>query len=231
MASVRLRARQRPRAATKPITMPAGTNLVPSQGRKPSSAKQRNASRAARALVQPQGQQRGAGQRGAGGQLRVDRGAVGQEGRAEAHHGRGADRPRVGHHPERQPVGQRHRQRGDGRQEQLDALRAAHDVGGEDEQREAHAVRLVQAAVGLHSVLVEGVGVELGVGARGELVVHVHVVVALERFGRQQVVRLVAGVVGLVEGVEAESGGVDAEEHEEEGRGSLHCRRKARLRT
>ena len=57
-------------------------------------------------------------------------------------------------------------------------MRAAERVGGGDEQREADAVRLVQPPLGLLAVLVELVGVEVGVGARGVLVVHVHVAVA-----------------------------------------------------
>ena len=40
----RLRDRQRARAAATPITAPAGTNFVPSQGSAPSSAKHPNAS-------------------------------------------------------------------------------------------------------------------------------------------------------------------------------------------
>ena len=45
IASVRRRARHRARAANQPITRPAGTNLVPSQGSAASRAKQANASR------------------------------------------------------------------------------------------------------------------------------------------------------------------------------------------
>lgn len=44
-ASVRRRARKRARAANSPITTPAGTNFVPSQGSSPSSRKQPNAPR------------------------------------------------------------------------------------------------------------------------------------------------------------------------------------------
>ena len=44
-ASVRRRARNRLRAANRPITIPAGTNLVPSHGNSPSRAKQPNAAR------------------------------------------------------------------------------------------------------------------------------------------------------------------------------------------
>ena len=46
--------------------------------------------------VQPQGEQRGAGEHRAGGQLGIDGGAVGQQRRAEADRGRGTERPRVG---------------------------------------------------------------------------------------------------------------------------------------
>ncbi len=45
IASVRLRARQRERAANTPITSPGRANLVPSQGSMPSRAKQPKAAR------------------------------------------------------------------------------------------------------------------------------------------------------------------------------------------
>jgi len=93
-------------------------------------------------------------------------------------------------------------------------VRARDQVGGEDEEREADAVGLVQAALGGHAVLVELVGVEGGVGLGHVLVGHVHVAVALERLGREEVVGLVAAVVGVAEGVEAEGRGVDAEEEQ-----------------
>jgi hypothetical protein len=69
------------------------------------------------------------------------------------------------------------------------------------------------------------VGVELGVGALPVLVAHVHVAVVDDRVGREQVVRLVARVVGAGERVEPERGGVDAEEQQPEGKGATHWRR------
>ena len=117
------------------------------------------------ARVQAQGQKGGAGERGAGAELGVYGGAVGEEGGTQAHHRGGADGPRVGHHPERKAIGQGHGQRGDGGEEQLHPLGPADQVGGQDEEREAHAVGLVQPALGERAVLVEPVGVEVGVGA------------------------------------------------------------------
>ena len=97
------RARARgPRPA--PITTPAGTNFVPSHGSAPSRAKQANASRRATRSVEPQRQQRRAGERRAGGELGVDGAAVRQERRREPDGQRRAERPRVGHHAQRQPV-------------------------------------------------------------------------------------------------------------------------------
>ena len=72
--------------ARKPIAMPAGTNLVPSQRSEPSRREAEDGLAPPRSLVQPQRQQRGAGKHGTGGQLRVDRRAIGDEGRAEADH-------------------------------------------------------------------------------------------------------------------------------------------------
>ena len=180
------------------------------------------------ALVQAQRQQGGAGKRGTGGELGVDRGAVGEERGTQAHHRGRAEGPWVGHHAQREAVGQGHGQRGDRGEEQLHPLGPADEVRGQDQEREAHAVGLVQAALGEHAVLVELVGVEVGVGAGDVLVAHVHVVVALQRLGGQQVVGLVPGVVGAPEGVEADGGGVDPEEQDEEGEGPAHAGRKAR---
>jgi len=78
-------------------------------------------------------------------------------------------------------------------------------------------VRLVQPALGLAAVAVELVRVEVGVAARRELVQHVDVAVVDERVRREQVVRLVAAVVGAPEGIEPERGGVDAEQEQPEG--------------
>jgi hypothetical protein len=86
-------------------------------------------------------------------------------------------------------------------------------------------VRLVERAVGAPAVLVEVVGIEARVGALGVLVRNVDVAVVQQRLGGEQVVRLVPGVVGVAEGIEAERGGVDAEEQEPEGEGAPHERR------
>jgi hypothetical protein len=69
-------------------------------------------------------------------------------------------------------------------------------------------------------VLVEVVGVEGLVGPLGVLVVDVDVAVVEERLGGQQVVRLVAPVVGVAERVEAYGCRVDAEEEQPEGEGA-----------
>jgi hypothetical protein len=78
-------------------------------------------------------------------------------------------------------------------------------------------VRLVQAPLRLAAVPVELVRIELVVGALAVLVEHVHVAVVDQRLRRQEVVRLVAPVVGLGERVEPERGGVDAEQQQPEG--------------
>ena len=171
---------------------------------------------------QPHGQERRAGERGRRGQLGIDRRAVGQQRRAEADGKRGAERPRVRRHAQRQPVGERDRQRRDRRQEQLHAPRTAHRVRGRDQEREADPVRLVQASPGLPSLRVEPVRVEVRVGALRVLVAHVHVAVVHDRVRREQVVRLVAAVVGAGECVEPDRRGVDAEEEQPEGKGAAH---------
>lgn len=175
-----------------------------------------------RARVELERQQRAAGEDRPRGQLGVDGGPVGEEGWRQADDRGGADRPRVGNDPQRDPVGERDRQRGDRGQEQLDAGGAAERVGGGDQQREADAMRLVELSLGLAAVAVEQVGVELGVGLADELVAHVDVAVLDDRLRRQQVVGLVARVVGIGEGVDAERRGVGAEEQQEQGERPSH---------
>ena len=116
----------------------------------------------------------------------------------------------------REPVREHDRERGESGQEELDRLRAAERERGRDESGEPRAVRLVRAAPRQPAVAVERVGVELVPRPLGALVAHVEVAVARERLGRQQVVRLVAGVVRRGERVQPEGGGVGAEEHEPE---------------
>ena len=171
---------------------------------------------------QPHGQQRRPGERGRRGQLGVHGRAVRHEGRAQPHGNSRAERPRVRRHADRQPVPERDRQRGDRREEQLHAARPADRVGGRDQEREAHPVRLVQAPLGLPSVRPQLVRVEVRVRARVVLVAHVHVAVVDDRVRRQQVVRLVAAVIGAGEGVEPDRRGVDAEEEQPEGEGATH---------
>jgi hypothetical protein len=81
-------------------------------------------------------------------------------------------------------------------------------------------VRLVQPPVGLFPVPVEVVGIEVVVRARGVLVADVDVAVVEQRLGGEQVVRLVATVVGVAESVEADGGRVDPEEEQPEGEGA-----------
>ncbi|MEA2365676.1 MAG: hypothetical protein QOI32_1188 [Thermoleophilaceae bacterium] len=153
------------------------------------------------ALVQPEREQRGPRERGCGAQLRIHRGPVGDERRAQPDRERRAERPRIGHHPEREPVRECDRQRCDGREEQLDPPRSGQRVRGRDQKRKADAVRLVQPALGLAPVTAEVVRVEVGVRARGVLVEHVHVAVLHERLGGEQVMRLVAAVLRRAERV------------------------------
>jgi hypothetical protein len=177
------------------------------------------------AVVEPQGEQRGAGERGARSQLGVDRGAVGEERRAQSHRQSRPDRPRVGHHPQRQPVGQRHGKGANRRQEQLDPLRPAERVGRGDQERKARAVGLVQLPLRLLAVLVQLVRVEVVVGAGAVLVVYVQVPVFDDRLRREKIVGLIAAVVGVPEGIQPDGGGVDTEEQEPEGGGPSHGRR------
>jgi hypothetical protein len=89
-------------------------------------------------------------------------------------------------------------------------VRPAGRVCGQDQEREADAVRLVEAPLGLLPVPVEVVRVETLVRAGGVLVGDVDVAVLQKRLRGQQVVRLVTPVVGPAEGVKADGGRVDA---------------------
>ncbi|MGH2744879.1 MAG: hypothetical protein ACRDN8_20820 [Thermoleophilaceae bacterium] len=67
---------------------------------------------------------------------------------------------------------------------------------------------------------VEVVRVEVLVRARGVLVLDVDVPVFEQRLGGEQVVRLIAPVVGVAERIEADGGRVDAEQEQPEGEGA-----------
>jgi hypothetical protein len=86
-------------------------------------------------------------------------------------------------------------------------------------------MRLVQPALGPPALAVQLVRIEVGVRALLVLVEDVHVAVLDDRLRGQQVVRLVARVVGVPEGREPESCCVDAEEEQPEGEGATHRRR------
>jgi hypothetical protein len=86
-------------------------------------------------------------------------------------------------------------------------------------------VRFVEAPLRLLAVLVQVVRVEIVVGATCVLVVDVDVAVGDERLRREQIMGLVAGVVGVAEGVEPEGRGVNAEEEKPDGRRPSHPRR------
>jgi hypothetical protein len=176
-----------------------------------------------RPRVEPERHQPGTREQRPGAELGVDSGRVGQEGRREPHRQRRAERPGVGHHAQRHAVGERHAERGHEREEELHRLRATEREGRRDQQREPQPMRLVEPPVRRLAVLVEVVGVELVVGARGVLILDVHVPVVHERLRGQQVVRLVARVLGGPERVQPEGGRVDAEEEREEGSGPPHC--------
>jgi hypothetical protein len=77
-------------------------------------------------------------------------------------------------------------------------------------------VRLGEAAIQRLAVHVERVGVEVRVLARLEVVEHVEVAVARERLRSEQVVGLVARVIGPAERVEAERGGIRGEQRQPE---------------
>jgi hypothetical protein len=86
-------------------------------------------------------------------------------------------------------------------------------------------VRLVQPPLGGPAVATKLVRIEVGVGALGVLVPHVHVAVLDDRLGGQQVVGLVAAVVRGAEGAQAKGGRVGGEEQQPEGEGATHRRR------
>ena len=177
------------------------------------------------ARAEVQGQQRCARERGPRGELGVDGAAVGHEWRAEPDRERGAERPRVWCRSQREPVSERHRESGDRGEKQLHALHAADPMGRREQQWEADAVRLVQAALRRASVAVEVVRIELGVCAGGVLVEHVHVAVLDDRLGGQQIVRLVAAVIRGAERVQPKRGRVGGEQQQPEGEGATHRRR------
>jgi hypothetical protein len=176
-------------------------------------------------LAQPQRQQRRTRQRGARRRLRVHRAAVCEERRAESHGQRRAECPWIGHHPQREPVREHHREGGDGREEQLHGPGAADRVRGSYQQRKSDPVRLVQPAPGPAAVPPQLIRIEVGVRPRRVLVEHVHVPVVHDRLGREQVVRLVAAVVRPAEGVQPERGRIGGEQHQPEGERATHRRR------
>jgi hypothetical protein len=83
-------------------------------------------------------------------------------------------------------------------------------------------VGLVQPALSNLALPVQRIGVEAGVAAAAVVIADVDVAVLDERPRRQQVVRLIARVVGAAERVQAERGGVGAEQDQEEGYGQPH---------
>ena len=172
--------------------------------------------------MQAQRQQRRTGERGAGRELRVHGRSVGDERGREPDRDRRAERPRVGHDAQREQVGEGHRQRCDRREEELDGPGATERVCGGDQQREPDSVGLVQPSLRLAAVNVELVGVEAREVARGVLVLHVDVPVLDDRLRRQEVVRLVAAVVRLAEGIEPQRGRVGRQQEHPEGGGSPH---------
>jgi hypothetical protein len=199
-----------------------GHELRPEPGERPEQDEAHRRVLPPDARGQPHREQRRARQRGRCRQLRVHGRSVGQERWAQADRERGPQRPRVGYNPERQPVRQGDRQRGDRRQEQLHAARPADRVRGGDQEREPHPVRLIQPSLGPAPVRPQLVRVEVRVHARPVLVEHVHVAVVDDRVRRQQVMRLVAAVVRAGERLEPDRGGVDAEEEQPEGEGATH---------
>ena len=88
----------------------------------------------------------------------------------------------------------------------------------------------VQPPHRLHTLRLEHQGVEGGVLARRVLVEHVEIAVLDQRLGSQQVVRLVAAVVGAGEGVEPERPGVHREQQEPEEGGARPHRVEASAR-
>ena len=183
------------------------------------------------ALVQAQGQQRRRRQSRARGELRVDGAAVRQERRAEPDRDGGTERPGVGRHAQRKPVRQRHRERSDRGDEQLHALRATDRICGADQKRKAEPVWLVQPSLGPAPLAPERVWIEVGIGALGVLVAHIHVAVLDDRPGGEQIVRLVAAVLRAAERVQAQRRRVGGEQEQPEGEGATHRRRTLATRT
>jgi hypothetical protein len=191
-------------------------------------AEQREAEERLRAndpLPKAQGEQRRAGERRAGGEFWINGAAVGHERGAEPDGESGAERPRVGRHAQREPVRQRQRECRDRGEKELDSLRPTKRVRRGDQEGKADPVRLVEPALGPAPLPAELVGVEPGVRAVGVLVEHVHVAVLDDRGCGEQVVRLVAGIVGPAEGIQSEGGCVDGEQQQPEGEGATHRRR------
>ena len=150
-------------------------------------------------LVQAQRQQDRTRQRGGGGRLRIDGGAVRQHRRRQTECKRRPEGPRIGHHAQRQPVGDRDRQGGQRGHQQLDRGRPSQRIGGDYQEREAGAVRFVQHPIAHLAVHVQLVRIEVVVLALAVVVEHVQVAVLDDRMGRQEVVRLVAAVLGVAE--------------------------------
>lgn len=121
-------------------------------------------------------------------------------------------------------MGERERQRGEGGEQQLHPPPARDRVGGGDKKRQPHAVGLVQGPLGHPPVRLQLVRVEAPVLPPRVLVAQVHVGIRHERLGGEQVVGLIAAVVGVGERVQAERGRVGAQEDEEEGEGPSHGR-------
>jgi len=200
----------------------AGHELRPEPRERPEEKEAQGGLPERHAHVQPHGEQRRPRERGRRGELRVHRGGVRQERRAQTDRNSRGHRPRIGRHAQRQPVRQRDRQCGDGGQKQLDGLRASERERGGDQQREAQTVRLVQPSIGLPPVRPQLVRIELPVRPLGVLVAHVDVAVVDERLRGQQVVRLVAAVIRAAERVQPERRGVDAEQQQPEREGATH---------
>jgi len=196
---------------------PGRRELRPEPGQSP---EQRRASEPRgprwRPLREPQRQQRRPGQGGARRELRIDGRAVCEQRRRHADRERREQRPPIRDKPAREQVGQRATHGRDHRQEELHRDRPPEHERRRDQGREAGAVRLVQSPVARGAVHVEVVGVEAGVLARGVVVEHVEVAVLDQRARGQQVVGLVAAVVGRTEGVEAQRRRVERQQRDED---------------
>jgi hypothetical protein len=92
-------------------------------------------------------------------------------------------------------------------------------------------MRLVQPPLGPVPVGAQVVRIEVGVRPPRVLVEDIHVPVLDDRLSGEQVVGLVAGVVRVPEGAQAERGRVDPEEQQPEGEGASHRRRTLARRT